>query len=441
MLLLPFGYPGYPQKALAEHIARGAEWLRGVCPDLTVADNVIVLEDCARAIAQASAGRPDGVIVMIASWVEAPNVLNVLAGADLEHLPILLWSLDNEWVESENATISFGAVASAAVLRETFEEFGYRFRFTVGNPGSAQLASEVRDFVRAARALGELKKARLGMLGYASMGMYTGLGDHIKVKRVFGTEVVHIDQYSLLAHLDEADAAEVAAHSEALKREWNVADGVESELLEKNSKVYLGLKRLVREHQLTALTAKCQYEMSIDFGFTPCVALSLLGAEMPASCEGDVYLLMSQMILGGVTGLTTTYGDILSFLEDGIVCAACGFAPKCFLAADRPCIDKHTALYSGMLITSPFKAQEVTIIRLANDKDGFKMHIIEGAAEPMRNFHEIDCPAYAGSVIRFKDKPIEDFKQEIMSQHYAIVPGHWAGALRVFCAMTGIRAL
>ena len=440
-LFLPFGYPGYPQVQLAEHIAKSESWLRHIGVDLVAAPNVIVLADCEKAIEVAKSHVWDAVIVLIASWIEAPNALKVLSAAGLEQTPMLLWSHDNYWDPKEKATISFGCIASAGVMRETFEEFDYKFRFVVGNPGDELLAKKVTSFLAAARTVRQLKDARLGMLGYVSMGMYTGLGDHVKVKKVFGTEIVHIDQYSLIAHLDEASAEEIATEKQALKDEWDVAGSISDSLLDRNAAVYLRMKQLVKEHQLDALTAKCQYEMSIDWGFTPCVALSLLGAGMPVSCEGDIYLLLSQMILAGIAKETTTYGDVLAFLPDGVICAACGFAPKSFLAAKRPKIDKHTALYSGLLITTPFKEQEVTVIRIANDKQGFKMHVIEGYVEEMKDFHEIDCPAYAGSVIKFHNKSVEDFQQEIMSQHYAIVPGNHGDAVREFCKLMNIRVV
>ncbi len=438
-LFLPFGYPGYPQKQLAEHIAKSEAWLKEIGVDMVAAPNVIVLDDCEAAIETAKKDVWDAVIVLIASWIEAPNALKVLSAAGLEQTPMLLWSHDNYFDPKEKATISFGCIASAGVMRETFEEFGYKFCFVVGNPGDEVLAKKITDFVAAAATVRKLKDARLGMLGYVSMGMYTGLGDHVKVKKTFGTEIVHIDQYSLIARLNEAPVDAVEAEKQALKEQWDVAASISNQLLDKNASVYLRLKQLVKEHQLDALTAKCQYEMSIDWGFTPCVALSLLGANMPVSCEGDIYLLLSQMILDGIAGQTTTYGDVLAFLPDGVICAACGFAPKSFLAASRPKIDKHTALYSGLLITTPFKRQDVTVIRLANDKRGFKMHLIEGHVEEMKDFHEIDCPAYAGSVIKFDNKSVEDFQQEIMSQHYAIVPGKHGNAIRDFCKLMDIR--
>lgn len=440
-LFLPFGYPGYPQKQLAEHIAKSEAWLKEIGVDLVAAPNVIVLGDCEAAIQTAKSDVWDAVIVLIASWIEAPNALKVLSAAGLEQTPMLLWSHDNYYDPKEKATISFGCIPSAGVMRETFEEFGYKFCFVVGNPGDEALAKKITAFLAAAASIRKLKNSRLGLLGYVSMGMYTGLADHIKVKRVFGTEIVQMDQYSLIAHLDEASPEDIAAEKQALREQWDVTPSISDKLLDKNAAVYLRLKRLVEEHQLDALTAKCQYEMSIDWGFTPCVALSLLGANMPVSCEGDVYLLLSQMILEGIARDTTTYGDVHAFLPDGVICAACGFAPKSFLAVQRPKIDQHTALYSGLLITTPFKRQDVTVIRIANDKDGFKMHVIEGHTEEMKDYHEIDCPAYAGAVIKFDNKSVEDFQQEIMSQHYAIVPGKHGDAVRQFCKLMNIRVV
>lgn len=438
-LLLPIGYFGYPEDQLRAHVEESERWLKSLGMDVIAAPVVITMKDCDAVVEAAKKGNWDAVIVLITSWVEPPHVTRILSEADLEHKPMLLWAHDNIWDASEKATISFGTIASAAVMRETFEEFEYHFKFVTGNPGNQKLGKEILDFAAATRAIYALKRERLGMLGYASMGMYTGLGDHIKVKKLLGTEVVHIDNYSLLAHLDEGDPKAIADAKNELKEQWKIADGISEDLLTKMSAIYVRLKDLVEEHQLGALTAKCQYEMSIDFGLTPCVALSLLGERMPVSCEGDVYLLLSQMILSHIAQKTTTYGDILAFLEDGIISAACGFAPKSFLKEERPNIGQHTALYSGMLITSSFKPQDVTVIRIANDKAGFKMHVLEGRTEELKDFHEIGCPAYAGAVIKFDGKNVEAFKQEIMSQHYAIVPGHHGDALLDFCRLMDIR--
>ena len=440
-LLIPFGYPGYPETEMFQHIEDSKKFLASIGIEFVSTNSIIELKDCPEAVEIAKGDNWDYVIVLIATWIEAPHVCNVLSAADLENKPMFLWSHDNVYDEYEKATISFGPIAAAGVMRETFEEMDYRFRFAVSNPFEPALTKQIKAFDRAARTIAKLKKSRLGLFDYTSMGMYTGLADHMKVKRLLGTEIVHINQYAVLNGLAGIDQSLVEGTKAELRKEFSIAPDIDEGLLDKTASIYQRLKELKAEHVLDALTVKCQYEMSIDFGFSPCVALSVLGAELPVSCEGDIYLLLSQMILHSMSGETTTYGDVLGFLEDGIICAACGFAPKCFMAPERPCINKHTAICTGLMYTSSFKAQDVTVIRLANLKDGFKMHVIQGRTEELKDFHEIGCPQYAGSVIRFKNKDVEDFKQEIMSQHYAIVPGDLLEEVACFCALTGIRVI
>ena len=212
--------------------------------------------------------------------------------------------------------------------------------------------------------------------------------------------------------------------------------------IEKTIAFYLALKDLVQEHKLDGITVKCQYELSIEYGFTPCVALSILGAEMPVSCEGDVYMLLTQMVLNYISGDTTTYGDILAFQGDSILCAACGFAPRCFLNADRPCIKRHTALYSGLLVTTGITGDKpVTISRIANCGEGLKMHVIKGITEALNNFHEIDCPPYPGARIHLLTKSGSAFANEIMSQHYVMVFNDYVDSIELFCELKGIKVI
>lgn len=441
-LVLPFGYPGYPQKELAEKIDNSVKYLKEIGIDVAVSPSIITLNDCQAAIDLATSGDYDYCIMLIASWIESPNVLNIVSAAGLDKMPILLWSHDNVYDEKIDEYISFGSVAVAAVLRETFEEFEYCFKFVVGNDFDPALTKQITDFDRAAKCIKKLQKTRIGMVGYASMGMYTGLGDHIKVKKLLGTEVVHLDQYTLVCRAESMDKARIEEYKPVMKAEWNIAEDVTEEDIEKTIAFYLALKDLVKEHKLDGITVKCQYELSIEYGFTPCVALSILGAEMPVSCEGDVYMLLTQMVLNYISRDTTTYGDILAFQGDSIISAACGFAPRCFLNAARPCIKRHTALYSGLLVTTGIKGDmPATVSRIANYKDGLKMHVLKGKTEELNNFHEIDCPPYPGARIHLLNKSGADFANEIMSQHYVMVFDDYVDAVELFCNLKGIKII
>lgn len=441
-LVLPFGYPGYPQKELADKIENSITYLKEIGIDVVATPNIITLEDCKAAVDVATSGDFDYCICLIASWIESPNVLNIISAAGLDKKPLLLWSHDNVYDKEAKEYISFGSVASAAVLRETFEEFGYCFQFLIGNDYDEALTTKIKNFDRAAKCIKKLQNTRIGMIGYASMGMYTGLGDHIKIKKLLGTEVVHLDQYTLVCKANAMDKARIDEYKPIMKKEWNISEDVTEVDIEKTIAFYLALKDLVEDHKLDGVTVKCQYELSVEYGFTPCVALSILGAEMPVSCEGDVYMLLTQMVMDYISNETTTYGDILAFQGDSVISAACGFAPRCFLNEKTPCIKRHTALYSGLLVTTGIKGDmPVTVGRIANCGEGLKMHIIKGRTEELNNFHEIDCPPYPGARIHMINKTGDAFANEIMSQHYVMVFHDYFDSISIFCELKGINII
>jgi hypothetical protein len=116
-------------------------------------------------------------------------------------------------------------------------------------------------------------------------------------------------------------------------------------------------------------------------------------------------------------------------------------------AAGQPQIGKHTALYEGLLNTSPYKEGMVTLARLANDGPGtnnngpgcnYKMHITAGQAKPPPPFREVECPPYPFIRVAL-DGNADNFMQNLMSQHYAIVYGDVRQPLLELCDMLGIR--
>lgn len=439
-LVIPFGYPGYPQPALKQRIEEAKAYLTKIGLDINATQDVITLNDCDEAVKECRHTDFDYAILLIASWIEVPNALRVISAANLCGTPLLLWSLDNIIDQKTKELISFGSIASSAVLRQAFEEFGYRFKYVVGNCHDEALIKEILSFDGAAKAIARLKESRIGLFGYASMGMYTGLGDHMKIKKLTGAEVVHLDQFTLLNKAKSIPKDRIERQKKAMMKEWDFESGVSEESLSKTAAFYIALKELAGEHRLDAVTVKCQYELSIEYGFTPCVALSMLGGEMPVSCEGDVYMLLMQLVLSYAAGQTTTYGDILAFMDDRVISASCGFAPRCFLDSEKPAVKNHTALYTGLLVTTGFKSgREATVCRIANDREGFKMHLIDGETQELKNFHEIDCPPYPGTVIRLRNKNADTFKNEIMSQHYVMVFGNYMDVMRDFCSLTDIR--
>ncbi len=428
---VPFGYPDYPRGELERWIAGSIEALRGMGLDVRPIPPVIVPADVDAAVRALRAGDYDAIVALLVSWVEAPLLVATLR--PVCDRPLILWS--HTTFMDGDSRVTLGALPAAGVVRETLEEMGFRFGFVYGMPGEAHLAERVLPLARAAAAAGALNHARIGLFGYACMGMYTGTVDHTQLRAQVGPEIDHLDQYVIVERyhkLSDEDVRDLLPRAAG----WDVSAAVTEGDLLKVFRMYAALKALAQENRYDALTVKCQYELSRLFGLAPCMPLSLLGDEMVVSCEGDLPLAASQLILHLLTGDPTSYGDVHHVTADEILFGACGFAPLAY-AADRPIVNKHTALYEGLLNSSPYKEGQVTLARLAAHKGGFKLHVAGGQAVLPPKFHEIGCPPYAFFAVRL-DGDTDEFMQRLCSQHYAVAYGDVRAELRALCSLLDI---
>jgi len=436
VVLVPFTYPDYPEDVVRRFIERSKDTVARIHPEVVTVDKVASIEEALRARRRILEEDADLIIALLVSWVEAPNLVACLR--DFLSKPILLWS--HTTYKENGVGLTLGAIPAAGVIRQTLDEMGARFRFTYGMPDSARVRSDIESAIRVAGAVGGMGRSRIGLFGYVSMGMYPGGFDHAKVRRELGPEIVHLDQYMIMKRADAVADADVADLVRSARSNWDLSSDVTEANLVRTMKVYRAIRELCTENQFDAVTVKCQYEMSREYGLAPCIPLSMLGDELPTSCEGDVPLILSQVLLGHISsGKTTSYGDVHDALDDGILLAACGFAPIS-QALGRPQVKAHTALYEGLMNSSPYVEGTVTLARIASDGPGYKMHIARGRATVMPPFHEIECPTYAGMRV-VMDGSVDHFMQNLASQHYGIVYGDYLHDLVEFCRMKGIRAI
>lgn len=430
---VPFGYPDYPPETLSHMVHASQMALQQMGLEVLAAPPVITLDDVEPARSFLQRETYDAVALVLVSWVEAPLLIGTMR--PFRNVPMLLWS-HTTYMEG-HSRVTLGALPAAGVIRETLEEMAFRFRFVYGMPGEAHLAAAIAPFARAAATAQRLASARIGLYGYASMGMYTGTIDHTRLRSQLGPEIDHVDQYMIVEEFNKIADEEVLQHHER-SAGWNVLPTIHSADLNRTYRMYAAIKALAGRGRHDALTIKCQYELSRVFGMAPCMPLSMLADEMVVSCEGDIPLVVTQLILHYLTGSPTSYGDLHHVTERSLLLGACGFAPLSF-AAGRPVINKHTALYDGLLNSSAYKDGFVTLARLSSMQSGaFKMHIAAGRSVPGPLFHEVGCPPYPFITVEL-DTRIDEFMQHICSQHYAIVYGDVRQELEHLCDLLDIK--
>ena len=418
--MVSFGESYYPDHYLNRFTDESVKMLNGLGIDLVTAPIVKTFQDSGKASEILRKEDFDFLIVLILSWIEVPNVIETVQ--EFSHKPILLWS--HTMFKENNEELTLGPIPAAVVVRQTFEELGLNFKFVYGMPEEEKVKREIHLFSKVCSTIRRLRHSKIGLLGYGSMGMYTAYFDHLPLKEKLGPEIEHLDQYVLIKRMQELEDDEVKELVGTAKKEWEIGAKVTENDTITTLKMYHALKSIATESNWSAVTVKCQYELSKILKHTPCVPLSIFGNELTCSCEGDIPLIVTQLILHYLTGKITSYGDIHTIGEDSILAAACGYAPF-KLGEGRPKVDKTEVLLEGLANCTLYKEGRVTLARLGYQRDrDFKLHIVTGEAKKPRPFKEVGClPFPAMEVIL--DGKTEEFAQEIMSQHYAIVYGDY----------------
>jgi L-fucose isomerase-like protein len=433
--IVPFGYPDYPKSEMDRFINAAYLFVEEQGLDAVRIPAVIVQGDVAPAVQALKAADFDAMIIVLVSWVEAPLLVATIR--PFIACPMILWTLTT-FMQGTNQ-VTLGAIPAAGVVRETMEEMGFHFRFVYGMPGEPQLKNRMLPFLQAAMAKQALSRSRVGLFGYASMGMYTGTIDHTQLRSQIGPEIDHQDQYMIIDRFNRFKNEDSEQYFSRTK-DWQLSESIKPDDLRRVFRMYAAIKGLADEAHYDAITIKCQYELSRVFGLAPCMPLSMLGDEMVVSCEGDLPLVISQLILHILTGETTSYGDLQLYTEQAIGLAACGFAPLHY-AKGKPVINKHTALYEGLLNSSDYQPGDVTIARLGSTKGGFKMFIAEGQSIQAPAFNEVGCPPYPLMMIDLKSSSTENFMDHLFSQHFAITYGKAAAALKELCRLLDIQVV
>lgn len=164
--------------------------------------------------------------------------------------------------------------------------------------GLAALESALHDLrVRAA-----LHSARIGLVGAPSDWLVASSPDPTVVAEVWGPEVVSIPLDDLTTAMDAAGETDVEAGVASLSRDATETLEPSADDLTAVARVYEGLRTLVAEHRLDALTLRC-FDIVLQRGTSGCFALSeLTDTGVIAGCEGDlvstVGLMWAQLLTG-----------------------------------------------------------------------------------------------------------------------------------------------
>lgn len=373
-----------------------------------------------------------GAIIVLATWVECNVVMAALK--ELRGRPCMLWGFPLE--EVGGICNSTGSYVSATMLAGVVKRLSLLCPMLFASWKDPHVAQELSCFTSAAAAVDALFYAKIGLIGYTSMSIYTGTFDHVLLRWMIGPEAQQMDTYSLIRAAEQVPQEKIEAASARLKQLSCCKGDVSDEMLHKTMALYVALRQLCEQNNWQAVNVKCQYELSKEYKVVPCVALSLLAEDgITASCEGDMLCTVSMLLLQALSQQTVWYGDSLTHTGNIVQFSPCGFLPMS-MANGKPAVQKfmeHPG-FSGIQVNGVLRAEKITFVRLVEDVGSY--HLVYGTGQGKPTKPRGGCmPALDVEL----DGSIEDLCRAYAGQHYAVAYGDLSRELEMYAQLMGIR--
>lgn len=435
-LLLPFYCDGYDLDVARKHVAMTADVLRSCGADVETADLIGSADEAEQAASRYNAANYDLAVLFPVTWSE-PR-LACLAARAFFGKPILVWCVGQFAHEGE--TLEMSSLPASAALRGSLQEMGVPCEWISYLPDEGLTDGKMRKLralLTAARAIGLLKSTRMMFFGHNFNGITSAGFDLSVLRRRFGTEVWSTDGSELIARMKAVSEAELRSAA-AL-----VDDKVRGDLGHKRDGVIrmtAALRNYAREYGLQAVNMRCHTEFSQTFGLTGCLALSLLGDEVITSCEADLPVTLTQVLLHYLSGGENSAYVDLRLLEDGRVkVGACGMAPCGLCMGECAKVGGEGGYLTNASFLRPGKLTLARILKFPGGK--LAIHRTAGTASgetsPLR---EMGCAVYPMTQITL-DTPTAEFTEHLGGNHYALVYAGVEDALRLFAKYTGVEIL
>ncbi len=320
-----------------------------------------------------------------------------------------------------------------------------------GDPAWAAMG----EWVEAARAVRELRRARFGFLGHTYPGMLDMYSDFTQVSAQAGPHIEVLEMDDLVARVEAASVAEIERKGDEIRELFDlaepagdpIADEISPEQWDWSARVAVGLDRLVDDFALNGLT---YYYRGLDDNVFERVAAglivgnSLLTARgVPASGEGDLKTNLAMFLLDrlGAGGSYTEF-YALDFDEEFVLMGHDG--PAHIAIADGRPVVRALKLYhgkagAGLSVEMKVRLGPVTILGMTQTADGrLKLIAAEGESIPGPTFRI----GNTNSRLRFSLGPgpfMDAWCAEGPTHHVALGVGHQLGRIRKVADLLGLE--
>ncbi len=416
--------------------------------DCDVNDGGLVIDDPAyetadNAIAKLQNKPMDVLVLCVCGWIPTHAVIRV--ADEFRHLPVLLWGLCG-WQEG-NKIVTTAEQAGTTALRATLQELGYNFRFVYNMIGHEMPMKEIHDFLTAASAVKQLRKMRVGTMGYRDMLLYGTQFEGFSLRRDIGVEVEPYEMLEMVRAIDTLDPAVIAEEIEYIKNNWVMDAPCDEKILEQGVRYALAIGKKIEERGWDAITLIDVDGMKKLEGFPPAMVFMIIGRRynIPTTPENDVMGNVTQLIAGLLTGQCCHYMEYYEFFPNSVLIGVPDYVPEHVIDGEVHMLPTAFGLLNASLLNvSKCKTGRVTCARLVYTNGGYALHLYTGTAKAPRPWNEYGWDDPAPQLVSLEvetDTPVSELAQKIACQHVIVAYGDHRPVFEEFAKLLNIPVI
>jgi L-fucose isomerase-like protein len=408
--------------------------------ELARTDPVFALGQEEQAIRELKAEDWDFLIVNVINWIDPRAASRLLLA--FRDRPLVLYSHGGF---TENGTlISPAAGAGSTALRYPLERWRVKFKYLFNGPDMPMDVEGIFKFGRAAKTARMLRHARVGLVGYNDMGLYTTGFNPTTLRDRIGPEIESIDMLQLERQMDALDAEAVRTEVARVTANWEYPLGKpKDEVIERAVRMYMATVEICGEKNFSGISYKCVEGISLCMRAVHSVPSALVAsAGYPYVDENDAGNLIAELMLKWISGKQVTFLEHYEHHPEWILLGVDGFIPEQLIDGKPQIKSISTVLLDGIAHCSRMQTGRLTLACLSEDDCGYRLHIVTGEGKPPPRWVEMGVPLPSWpSVLFYPDGAVRSILDHVQSQHFAAVFGDYADELVDLCYLLGIKTV
>ncbi len=373
----------------------------------------------------------DAVVVFVASWIEANTGYTFVK--ELKDIPVLFWSYTTYKVGDTIDTT--GSYTGFAVLKGALERIGYTVPYIVGDYRNEENIKDLLSFVKVGRAIKMMSRARIGLIGYFGLGMYSATIDNLLMRQKIGPEIVSISEIELFETMRDVKDSNIVEVKKYLEENTIIDRKADNELIKRMISQYIAFNKIIEKYKLDAINPKCHLELSRDC--MACIPLALLAdRKIVTGCESDILVSVSMLLHYLLSEEAITYFDIMDFDEHTIYYSNCGFMPLS-LAEGKPKLafcDRKDWGFTGLANGSFIKKGKVDMLRLFEKVNSYGL--LYSKAESIET--KLRGNRFPTMKVELRGEA-KEFVNYAPSQHISVAFSDVEREIRLFCKFKNIE--